>query len=192
MDILEIMFSKFSRRIFFKTFLIVTHLLSSRHADFHWVLNRLGQLGVRNCVPTLGFWRVFPTLLKFLSQHKESVEGETDGRGDRPQMTHIRTWPRSYPDKHSDKVWKFSVESIPVIAAQIKSGRTDGWTDRSQMTHILIWPRSYPDKNFDQVWKFSVENYSSYRSTKRVWTCRRTYGQTGPRRPIFELDRDLT
>ena len=28
---------------------------------------------------------------------------------DRPQMTHIRTWPRFSPDKHPDQVWKFLV-----------------------------------------------------------------------------------
>ena len=66
-------------------------------------------------------------------------------------------------------------------------GRTDG---RTQMTHFWTWPRSYPDKHSDQVGKFSVKNYSSYRSTKKVWMDRRMDRQT-PDEPYSNLTKIL-
>ena len=54
----------------------------------------------------------------------------TDRRTDRPQMTHIRTWPRSCPDKHSDQVWKFLVTRKVFQLSQHKKvdKQTDGQT----------------------------------------------------------------
>ena len=51
-----------------------------------------------------------------------------DGRMDRPQMTHIWTWPRSYPDKHCDQVWKFSLEKYSSYGST-KKVWADGQTD---------------------------------------------------------------
>ena len=62
-------------------------------------------------------------------QHKESVDRQADGRTDRSKMTHIRTWPRSYPDKHFGQVRKFSVAKYSSYPS-IKKVWTDRWTDR--------------------------------------------------------------
>ena len=71
-------------------------------------------------------------------------------------MTQIRTWPRSYPDKH--QVWKFSVAEFSSYHSIKKWGQTDGRTDWPQMTRIQTFNSRLPEK------------YSSYCSTKKVWT----------------------
>ena len=57
------------------------------------------------------------------------TDRRTDWRTNRSKMTHIRTWPRSYPDKHSGQVWKFSVAKFSSYPS-IKKVWTDRWTDR--------------------------------------------------------------
>ena len=98
-----------------------------------------------------------------LSQHKESVDSQTDLRWPIFELDQDLTQ-TNILTKSESSLYK----SIPVIAAQRKCRRTL----RPQMTFIRTWPRSYPNKHSDQVWKFSVEKYSSYRSTKKVWTDR--------------------
>ena len=86
--------------------------------------------------PRQTFWRSLKVLCRKvfeqLSPHKESVDGQC-GRTDRPQMTHIRTWPRSSPDKHSDQVWSFYVEKYSSYGST-KCGRTDWRMD----TYVAI------------------------------------------------------
>ena len=89
------------------------------------------------------------------------TDRQTDGRMDRSKMTHIRAWPRSYPDKHSGQVWKFSVAKYSSYPS-IKKVWTDKWTDGPQMTHIQTFNSQLPEKN------------SSYCSTKKMWMDRRT------------------
>ena len=95
-----------------------------------------------------------------LSQHKESVDGQTDGRTDRPQMTHIRTWPRFCPDKHSDEVWKFSVKKYSNYRSTRKLW-TDGETDRQTPDD--------PYSNFTKI--FSRQTF--WRSLKLL--CRKVF-----------------
>ena len=90
-------------------------------------------------LPRQTFWWSLKVLCRKVfqfSQHKESMDGQIDGWTNRPQMTHIRTWPRSYPDTHSDQIWKFSVEKYSSYRSTKKvwtDGPTDVWTDRQTM-----------------------------------------------------------
>ena len=103
-------------------------------------------------------------LIRSASTKKVLTDGRTDSRTDwrtdRSKMTQILTWPRSYPDKH--QVWKFSVAKFSSYPSIKKCGQTDGRTDGPQMTHIQTFNSRLPEK------------YSSYCSTKKVWTDRQT------------------
>ena len=77
------------------------------------------------------------------------TNAQTDGRTDRSKMTHIRTWPRCYPDKHSGQVF---CSKVFLLSQHIESvdRQMDGQTD----PRWLIFEHYY--KHSDQVWKFSV------------------------------------
>ena len=80
----------------------------------------------------LPIYKVWKFSVEKYSSYHSTKKVWTDGRTDRPQMSDIRSWPRSCPEKHSDEVWKFSVEKYSSYRSTKKvwtDRRTDGQTD---------------------------------------------------------------
>ena len=110
-------------------------------------------------------------LIRSASTKKVLTDGQTDGQTD-PR------WLRSYPDKHSGKVWKFSVAKYSSYPS-IKKVWTYRWTDRQ--TPDDSYSNFTTNIYSDQVWKFwvtrkSIQVIAAQRKCGR--TDRQSDGQT--------------